>query len=372
MRVYLDNAATTPVDPEVFEEMKPWFTNSFGNPSSLHSFGREAKSAVELARKKIASLINVSPGEVYFTSGGTESINTTLSGAVHAGYKKIITSPIEHHAVLKTLEHFELKKQANVQFVDLLADGSIDFDSLKTLLRENPRSLVSLMHANNEVGNMIDLEQTGELIQEYEGYFHSDTVQTMGHFRHDFSKLHIHAAVCSAHKIHGPKGIGFMYLNKNLKLESLIKGGSQERNMRAGTENVASIVGLAKAFELAHERMDHDRQYITSLKTRMIEGLKENVPGILFNGRGREEDSLYTVLSVGFPPEYGNEFVLFNLDMKGVAVSGGSACSSGASKRSHVLASLELPPRYAGVRFSFSRMNTIEEIDFALQAIKEI
>ncbi len=372
MKVYLDNAATTSVDAEVFAAMTPWLTQGFGNPSSTHSFGREAKGAIEMSRKKIADLLHVTPGEIFFTSGGTEADNTILNGAVAAGFNQAYTSPLEHHAVLHTLEHLEDSKKINLSLAEIDVDGTINLSHLESFLKANHGALVSLMHANNEIGNLLDLNKVADLVEAYKGYFHSDTVQAMGHYKHNLKECKAHAVVCSAHKIHGPKGVGFMYLRKDKRISSYILGGGQERNMRGGTENVAGIVGLAKAFEMAYQRMDEDEIHIRKIKNHMISGLKNIIPGIQFNGRSAENDSLYTVLNVLFPPSPENDFLLFNLDMKGIAASGGSACNSGADKGSHVLQALGIENGYTGVRFSFCKKTTIEEIDYTLTSINEL
>ncbi|MDH5381696.1 MAG: cysteine desulfurase [Cyclobacteriaceae bacterium] len=372
MKVYFDNAATTPIDPLVFEAMTPWLTSHWGNASSTHSFGREAKAAIEMSRKTIAELLNAAPGEIYFTSGGTEGDNTVLKGICgDAGFSQAISSPLEHHAVLHTLEAITSKNKANLTLLDVNEKGELDYEQLEELLKENPPTLVSLMYANNEIGNINNIELIGSIVKEYNGYFHSDTVQAMGHYKIDSKKIQIDAMVCSAHKIHGPKGSGFMYLKKDKRIPPFMVGGGQERNMRGGTENVAGIVGLTKAFTLAHERMEDDHKHIQVLKDRMISGLTTLIPGISFNGNSENPDSLYTVLNARLPASEENEFLLFNLDMKGIAASGGSACNSGSDKGSHVLEALGMPSDSTGVRFSFSKYNTPEEVDYVLEAVKE-
>jgi cysteine desulfurase len=285
MEVYLDNAATTPIDPRVYEAMQPYLKNEFGNPSSSHSFGRVSKSAIEEARKKVADILNVSPGEIFFTSGGTEADNTSLNGLIRRyNIENVITSPIEHHAVLHSLEFFESIGLTHVQFLDVDKKGNIDKDQLIDLLNNKKDNLVSLMHANNEIGNMIDLEGIGEICREYNALFHSDTVQSIARYTLDLNKVNINAVLGSAHKFHGPKGIGFMYINASTRIPPYILGGGQEREMRAGTENVYGIVGLAKALEIAYDDLSLNQKHIESLKSRMIKGLKKAIPGVKFNG----------------------------------------------------------------------------------------
>jgi cysteine desulfurase len=373
MRVYLDNAATTPLDPEVFEAMKPFMMEDFGNPSSTHAHGRKVRAAIESSRKKVAELLNCTPGEIIFTSGGTEADNAILrSAAVTYDIKNIISTPIEHHAVTHTVEHLG-KHGINVHMVKLDAKGHVDMDDLTKLLRNNPKSVVSLMHANNEIGNLLDITRVGELCNEYNAFFHSDTVQTVGHYKHDMKTLQVCGMTAAAHKFHGPKGIGFMYIRKDKKIHSFIHGGAQERNMRGGTENVYGIIGLAKALEIAYRDMDEHIHYIKGLKSRMITRLKEQIPGITFNGDSENlEKSLYTVLNVSLPESDENDMLLFNLDLQGISASGGSACSSGATTGSHVLGSLYPNSKRGAVRFSFSKYNKPEEIDFAVSKLAEL
>ncbi|HNU41914.1 MAG: cysteine desulfurase [Bacteroidetes bacterium OLB12] len=374
MRVYLDNAATTPLDPEVFEAMKPFLLEDFGNPSSTHAHGRKVRAAIESARKKIAELLNCTPGEIIFTSGGTEADNAIIRCAVESyGIKHVISTPIEHHAVTHTLETLEKQGVVELHFVNLDANGQVDLQHLEELLKTHPNALVSLMHANNEIGNLLSLEAVGNLCEQYGAYFHSDTVQTMGHYRHDMKKLKVHGLTAAAHKFHGPKGVGFMYINKDKKIKQLIHGGAQERNMRGGTENVYGIIGLAKALEICYREMDEHEAYITSLKKAMIEKLTAAIPGISFNGNsGDLNKSLYTVLNVSLPESNENEMLLFNLDMAGISASGGSACSSGASTGSHVLGAIYPNSKRGAVRFSFSKYNKPEEIEFVVNKVAEI
>jgi cysteine desulfurase len=373
MRIYLDNAATTPLDPEVFEAMKPFMLEDYGNPSSTHAHGRKVRAAIESARKKIAELLNCTPGEIIFTSGGTEADNAILSGAMSSyGLKNIITSPIEHHAVEETLNSLSKKYGIKLHEVSLAQNGNVNLDHLELLLQQHPDALVSLMHANNEIGNVLDLEEAGALCARYHAYFHSDTVQTVGHYVHDLKRTRVDGITAAAHKFHGPKGAGFMFIRKEKKIQSLIYGGPQERNMRGGTENVYGIIGLAKALEVAYRDMDDHRKYILGLKTRMIEKLKQTIPGVEFHGNSADvNDSLYTILNVCLPESEENSMLLFNLDLQGVSASGGSACSSGATAGSHVLSALYPDTKKGAVRFSFSKYNTADEIDSAVEKLKE-
>ncbi len=374
MRVYLDNAATTPLDPEVFEAMKPFMLEDFGNPSSTHAHGRKVRAAIESSRKKIAELLNCTPGEIIFTSGGTEADNTLIiSGIRTYGLKHAITSPIEHHAVKHTLEVMQKEEGIRLHYVRLDEKGHVDLDHLEQLLKEHPKAIISLMHANNEIGNLLDIKRVGELAKSYDAFFQSDTVQTMGHYRHNMKELYVCGMTAGAHKFHGPKGVGFMYIQKDRKIGQFIHGGAQERNMRGGTENVTGIIGMAKALEIAYRDMVAHERHIRGLKARMIEKLKENIPGISFHGDSENLDrSLYAVLNVSIPESDENDMLLFNLDLHGISASGGSACSSGASTGSHVLAALYPESKRGAVRFSFSKYNTTEEIDFAVGKLMEI
>lgn len=375
MKVYFDNAATTAMDDRVIEAMLPFMKNHYGNPSSVHSHGREVRTAIERARKKVAELLNATPSEIFFTSGGTEADNTALVCGIEThGIQHAITSPIEHHAVLHTLEVCEQKGKIQLHTLDVNAQGEIDLNQLEELLKKYPNALVSLMHANNEIGNLNELEKIGSLTREYEAFFHSDTVQTMGHYRHDLKSLPVDAIVAGGHKFHGPKGTGFLYVRKDKKIHPFIHGGAQERNMRGGTENVIGIIGIAKALELAYEDMAGHEAHIQALKNHFIEKLKSELPGVAFNGLSENIDkSLYTVLNVSMPPSEANAgMLLFNLDLAGISASGGSACSSGATVGSHVLRALNHDPERDSVRFSFSRFNTLEEVDYTVEKLKEL
>lgn len=372
MRVYLDNAATTPLDPQVLAAMLPMLEKGFGNPSSIHSYGREVRTAIEQSRKTVAKLLNTSPSEIFFTSGGTEANNMAISCTIRdLGIKHAITSPIEHHAVLHTLEEQARSGHIKLSMVDIDAKGHIKLDHLEKLLAENDRTFVSLMHANNEIGNLLPLKKVGEICAKYNAIFHSDTVQTMGHYAFDLQDLNVHFITCAAHKFHGPKGVGFLYINNKIKIHPFIYGGAQERNMRGGTENVYGIVGLAKALELCYANLEKHQHQIKELKKYMAEKLVEAIPGVEFNGDTMGE-SLYTVLNVSFPPTEIAEMLLMNLDINGVAASGGSACSSGSDVGSHVLTALGVNPDRPAVRFSFSKFSTKEEVDFALEKLKEM
>jgi len=374
MRVYLDNAATTPLDPEVFETMKPFLMEDFGNPSSTHAHGRKVRAAIESSRKRVAELINCTPGEIIFTSGGTEADNALIiSGIQTNSIKHAISTPIEHHAVTHTLELLEKQGVIQLHFAQLDEKGHVNLNHLEKLLQEFPGALVSLMHANNEIGNLLDIQRVGELSEQYKSFFHSDTVQTMGHYKHDMKVLRVCGMTAAAHKFHGPKGVGFMYIRKDRKIAQFIHGGAQERNMRGGTENTYGIIGLAKALEIAYREMGEHETYIKSLKSRMIAKLKENIPGVTFNGDSANLDkSLYTVLNVSLPESEENEMVLFNLDIQGISASGGSACSSGASTGSHVLGALYPESKRGAIRFSFSKYNTPEEVDFVVDTLSEV
>ena len=372
-RIYFDNAATTPLDAEVLEAMMPYLTSHFGNPSSIYSYGRESRLAIENARKLVAKILHAHPAEIFFTSGGTESSNAAITASVRdLGCKHIITSKIEHHATLHTVEHLYHSGEAALSYVKLLPNGHIDMDDLEKILASSEeKCLVSLMHANNEIGNIIDIHAVGNLCKLYNTVFHSDTVQTVGHFPFDLRNTPVHFITGAGHKFHGPKGVGILYINENVKIKPFINGGSQERNMRAGTENLYGIVGFAKALELATIHYEKESAYIKSLKLYMLEQLKKHIQGVSFNGDplGR---SLYTVLSVSFPKSEKSEMLLFNLDINNICASGGSACTSGADAGSHVIRSINNNPDQVTVRFSFSKQNNKEEIDAVVEKLKEI
>ncbi|RFC55258.1 cysteine desulfurase family protein [Brumimicrobium aurantiacum] len=373
MKVYLDNAATTPVASEVFEAMVPYLKNEFGNPSSTHSFGRQAKGTIETSRRKIASLINAKPSEIIFTSGGTEADNMAFTVAINQlGVKRVITSEIEHHAVIHTAENICEDKNVEFQLVKLLPNGHVDLDHLQELLEQgDKKTLVSLMHGNNEIGNLLPLKKVSELCRQNGAYFHSDTVQTMAHYKFDMQELDIDFITGAAHKFHGPKGVGFLYIKNEIKGLPFIHGGSQERGLRGGTENLYGIVGLAKAMEIAYEDLEEHQNHVQGLKSHMIAELKKNIEDIHFHGDITPENSLYTVVNVCIPPTPKASMLLFTLDIKGVACSGGSACTSGSAKGSHVLEGIKADTSRPNVRFSFSRYTTKEEVDFAVGILKE-
>ena len=372
-RIYFDNAATTSLDKEVLEAMLPFMTTNFGNPSSIYSYGRETRLAIESARKSVAKLLNAHPGEIFFTSGGTESNNTAILASIRdLGCRHIITSPIEHHAVLHTVEHYDHEGKVTGSFVKLLPDGHVDLNDLEEqLAAQEERCLVSLMHANNEVGNLLDIQAVRNICKKYNAIFHSDCVQTVGHYTLDLRNTPVHFISGAGHKFHGPKGCGILYINDNIKITPFIFGGGQERNMRAGTENLYGIIGFAKALEIAMADCEKDSGHIQSLKTYMIEKLRKNISGIQFNGDA-EGKSLYTVLNVSFPKSEKSEMILFNLDMNNICASGGSACSSGADMGSHVIRAINNNPNLVAVRFSFSKYNTKEEIDIVVEKLKQV
>ncbi|MEI9944936.1 MAG: cysteine desulfurase family protein [Chitinophagaceae bacterium] len=372
-RIYFDNAATTALDKEVLDAMLPYMTTHFGNPSSIYSYGRESRLAIESARKSVAKQLNAHPGEIFFTSGGTESNNTAILSAIRdLGCKHIITSPIEHHAVLHTVQHYGNTNEVTYSFVKLLPDGHVDLTDLEEQLASHKeRCLVSLMHANNEVGNLLPIKAVGNLCSKYNAIFHSDCVQTVGHYPIDLRKIPVHFISASAHKFHGPKGVGLLYINDNVKIRPFIFGGGQERNMRAGTENLYGIVGFAKALELSMNNYEKDSAYIGSLKSYMEEQLRKEIKGVVFNGEP-DGKNLYTVLSAAFPKTEKSEMILFNLDINHICVSGGSACSSGADIGSHVIQAINNNPQLVTVRFSFSKHNTKEEVDAVVEKLKEL
>lgn len=374
MKVYLDNAATTPLDREVIDAMIPVMETGFGNPSSVHSFGRESRSRIERARKSVAKHLNCAPGEIFFTSGGTEADNMAIqSGMVDLGLNHAITTTLEHHAVGHTLENMAQKGLIKLSYVNLDEHGSVDLKHLEELLENNSRSFVSLMHANNEIGNLLPLKEVGEICRKHDAIFHSDTVQTMAHYAYDLEEVYVHFITAAAHKFHGPKGNGFLYINSEVSISPLIHGGSQERNMRAGTENITGIVGLSKAMDVSYADLEGHRAHIEGLKSYMIEELQKAIPGVAFNGlSGVMDKSLYTVLNVSFPTTPIGEMLLYNLDIMGIACSGGSACSSGSNVGSHVLRGIGADMMRPSLRFSFSKYNTKEEIDYVVEQLKSL
>lgn len=372
-RIYLDNAATTPIDPLVVETMLPYLQLHFGNPSSIYSYGRETRMAIEQARKTVAGILHAQPAEIFFTSGGTESSNTILMSAVRdLGCKRIITSPLEHHATLHTVEYLQQRGEVEMALVEVLPNGHICLDSLSSLLAaSDKKTIVSLMHANNEIGNITDLHAVGKLCKAHHALFHSDTVQTVGHFAFDLKDTPVDFITGAAHKFHGPKGAGLLYINQQVQIKPYIHGGGQERNMRAGTENVAAIVGFAKALEMATENMEKEAAYVGGLKQYMIDQLRKHLPAVDFNG-DPEGRSNYTVLNVAFPKTEKAEMLLFNLDMHHICASGGSACSSGTNIGSHVIRAIGKNIDQVPVRFSFSKYNTREEIDAVVAQLQHL
>lgn len=372
-RYYFDSAATTALDPQVLEAMLPYLQNKYGNPSSIYSYGRETRLAIENARKSVGKILNAHPAEIFFTSCGTESSNTAITGSVRdLGCKRIITSPIEHHATLHTVEYLDHRDEAKVSYVNILPDGHIDMNHLAELLASSDeKTLVTLMHANNEIGNITDIHAVGELCVQHGAIFHSDCVQTVGHFNFDLRNTPVHFISGSAHKFHGPKGSGLLYINENVHIKPYVHGGGQERNMRAGTENVYGIVGFAKALELATTHFEIESNYIRSLKFYLMEQLQQQLSDVSFNGDAAGNCN-YTVLNVSFPKSEKSEMLLMNLDMAGICASGGSACTSGAQQGSHVIRAFNNDPNRIPVRFSFSKFNTKEEVDVLVAKLKEL
>ncbi|HRN58171.1 MAG TPA: cysteine desulfurase family protein, partial [Agriterribacter sp.] len=350
-RIYFDNAATTALAPEVLEVMLPYMTDKFGNPSSIYSYGRESRLAIENARKSVAKILHAHPAEIFFTSGGTESSNAAITASVRdLGCKRIISSPVEHHAVLHTVAYLRNRGEAQLLFVKLLPDGHIDMENLEQLLAgSKEKTLVTLMHANNEIGNLLDWHAVGDMCRRYGAVFHSDTVQTVGHYPIDLQHTPVHFITASAHKFHGPKGTGLLYINEKVSIEPYIHGGSQERNMRAGTENLYGIVGFAKALDMATQHYGPESSYIRSLKLYMAEQLQKHIQDVAFNGDYTGQ-SLYTVLNVSLPETEKSEMLLFNLDINNICASGGSACTSGAEQGSHVIRAMNNNPNRVAVR----------------------
>lgn len=376
-RVYFDSAATTQIREEVIEKMTKTMREIYGNPSSTHSFGRSAKSIIEQARKTVANLLNVSASEIVFTSGGTEADNLALNSAVRdLGVQRIITSKIEHHAVLHTLDQLKECYEIAIEYVNLDECGNVDLKHLESLLENSTqKTLVSLMHVNNEVGNMLDIKKTGELCKKYDALFHCDTVQSVGHFELDFKEIPVDFTAVSAHKFHGPKGVGFAFIRKNTGLKPLIFGGAQERGYRAGTESVHNIVGLEEALQLSYKHLEEDKAYVTELKNYFIEELKKHISGVKFNGNcSNKEKSTYTLINVCLPISAEKAtLLLFQLDLNGIACSKGSACQSGAEGGSHVLTNILKADdlKKPSLRFSFSHFNTKEDIDYVIGVLKE-
>ncbi len=373
-RVYLDNAATTPIDQDISNMMFEMMKNNFANPSSAHADGRRSKIIIEDSRNKIADLLNTNSGSIFFTSGGTESDNMAIQCAIKDyNIRNVITSRIEHHAVLYPLQDLERQKKIKLSYVDIDDKGEISKKHLEELLNKQEKSFVSIMHANNEIGTIQDIYFIGDLCMQHNAIFHSDTVQTIGHYPFDLQELNVDFIAASAHKFHGPNGIGFIYISEKTTISPFLRGGSQERNMRAGTENIYAIAGLAMAMDIAYANLEKEKKYITSIKDYMINKFKQEMPAVNFYANCADLDnSLYTVLSVNFPEHASSEMLLFNLDIKGISCSGGSACASGGSKESHVLSSILPGSKRPGIRFSFSKNNTKDDIDYTIAKLKEI
>jgi cysteine desulfurase len=372
--VYFDNAATTAMRDEVIHRMTDVMKSNFGNASSSHSYGRSSKSLIEKSRKTIASLLNCLASEIVFTSGGTEADNLVLRSAVRdLGVIEIITSRIEHHAILHTVEQLEKEYQVKISFVDLVANGDVDFEHLETLLKTPGKKLVTLMHINNEIGNILDLQIVADLCKAYNTLFHSDTVQSIGHYKLDLQQTSIDFLAAAAHKFHGPKGIGFAFIRKNSGLKASIFGGEQERGYRAGTESIHNIVGMEEALKIADANLQTERNYIESLKQHFIDSLKNTLPNVSFNGNCSDFDkSTYTLLNVCLPlPPEKASMLQFQLDLKGIACSKGSACQSGSNQNSHVLSQIldDEQLKRPSVRFSFSKFNTKEEVDYVIETL---
>ena len=372
--IYLDNAATTRLDKEVLQEMLPYMTEHYGNPSSTYSVGIKTRMALEAARKKVANCLGVKPSSIFFTSGGTESNNTAIAASIRdLGCTHIITSPIEHHAVLHTVEHYSRHNNVPFSLVALTEEGEVDYDDLRSQLEDQTaagkKCLVSLMHANNEIGTLLDINRVGELCREFNAIFHSDCVQTVGHYPLNLLESGVHFISGAGHKFHGPKGTGILYVNNSVQVQPLIYGGGQERNMRAGTENVYGIVGFARALELAMQNFEADSKHIGGIKAYARTRIAESFPGVRFH---TPENSLYTVLSVCFPSSEKTGMLLMELNMAGVCVSGGSACSSGDKSGSHVISALYKNNDCTTIRLSFSKYNTYQEIDRLVSQLQNI
>ena len=376
--VYLDNAATTQIRDEVVDEMFQIAKNHYGNPSSTHSFGRSSRTLIESSRKQIADHLNVSPSEIIFMSGGTEADNCILRSAVRdLGVKHLISSKIEHHAVTHTLDQLELDYPIEISYVKLDSLGNVDYADLELILKSSTsKTLVSLMHINNEIGNILDMNLVSGLCNKHNALFHSDTVQSVGHYKLDLSSLNIDFLVASAHKFHGPKGIGFAYIKKNNPIKPLIFGGSQEKGCRAGTESVHNIIGMSEALNISINRMEDEVGHIKKIKTYFIEQLTKCIKGVEFNGSSSDLTlSTYTLVNVRFPVSKDESALfLFQLDMKGIACSKGSACQSGSDTGSHVLNNIltEEQNKFVSLRFSFSIYNTVKEIDYVITQLKEL
>ncbi|MFI2743939.1 cysteine desulfurase family protein [Zhouia sp. PK063] len=375
-KVYLDNAATTQIDDEVLKTMQMALATMYGNPSSTHSLGRSAKTSIETARKNIAKLINATPAEIIFTSGGTEADNMILRSSVRdLGVKRIITTKIEHHAVLNTVLQLEKEYHIAVHFLSLNENGDVLINELQQLLQDEVKTLVSLMHINNETGNVTDVKKVAQLCKSYNVLFHTDAVQSVGHYEWDVKETGVDFLSASAHKFHGPKGVGFAYIKNNLGIKPFIFGGEHERGLRAGTEAVHNILGLETAFLKTMKTLEEDQQKVKELKTYFVDKLKSEVPQVAFNGQCDTSENAYTILNLRFPiPENQAAMLLFQFDMNGIACSRGSACQSGSNEPSHVLKEFlsEEDLKKASLRFSLSRLNTKEDVDYTVTTIKKL
>ena len=370
--VYLDNAATTPMYPEAVEDMQDILKDVFGNPSSTHSFGRKAKSHLENARKEIGEILNCSSSEICFTSGGTEADNTAIKCAVnHLGVKNIITSKLEHKAVLDTAKLMEEMGLAKVFWIENDKEGKLDYEQLSYLAQTHDNCLISLMHANNEIGTLNDLEIISRIGRESKSFVHSDTVQTVGHFPINLETLSLDFIAAAAHKFHGPKGVGFLYCNKNNKIKGLITGGGQESRRRAGTENVAGIVGMVTALRNSVKNMEANAKQIRKMKDYLKDKLCSEVPDVQFFG-DTSNNSLYTVLNIALPNRFDAAILPFQLDMNGICISSGSACNSGANKGSHVINALNVLPNHKPIRVSMSEFNSLEDLDYFIAVLKSL
>ncbi|WP_179346627.1 cysteine desulfurase family protein [Winogradskyella ursingii] len=374
--VYLDNAATTSLRPEVIERMTKVLNENYGNASSTHSFGRSAKALLEQCRKNIAGYFNVSAAEIIFTSGGTEADNLALRSVVRdLGVERIVTSKIEHHAVLHTVEQLQKEYNVKVEYVNLDSCGVVDHNHLEELLKVEDKTVVSLMHINNEIGNILDIKRVADLCKSNNALFHSDTVQSVGHYYLDLQDIKIDFLAASAHKFHGPKGVGFCFIRKESGLKPLIFGGEQERGYRAGTESIHNIVGMDEALKISYQNLETESSYIKGLKSHFISALKKKISGVSFNGGCEDKvNSTYTLVNVCLPitPEKA-PMLQFQLDLKGIACSKGSACQSGSNQQSHVLSAIldNEKLKKPSVRFSFSKFNTKDELDYVVSVLKK-
>ena len=371
-RIYFDNASTTPIEPRVLDTMYEAMKTQFGNPSSIHYYGRNSRSLIEDARKKVANHLKSSIGEIFFTSSATEANNMVIKNCIeHLGIKRIISSPTEHHCVLYSIDYLDEHNKCKVDRLPVDQQGNISIDILETWLSESDEpTMVSLMHANNEIGTVMPFEKVSELCKKYNALFHCDTVQTIGKYDIDVSKHYVSFLSASAHKFHGPKGIGFLYMNMDNIIPPYIHGGAQERNMRAGTENLHGIIGLAHAMDIVVKERDAIIKHVSTLRNHFKKRLENEIPDIRFNGN-QEDNYLHHVLSVSFPPSEKANMLMFNLDISGVSASSGSACASGIENESHVLQAINHPSDRVTIRFSFSKFNTLEEVDEVVEILKK-